>query len=57
MREVMGRIRVMVPSFHLDPHPFTQSPSDPVSVLPHLEGRAWACCLPKTLDSYCLWLP
>ena len=38
-------------------HPFTQSPSDPVSVLPHLEGRAWACCLPKTLDSYSLWLP
>lgn len=54
MREVKGRIMAMVPSFHLYPHPFTQSPSDPVSVLPHLEGRAWACCLRKTLDSYSL---
>lgn len=36
---------------------FTQSPSDLVSVIPHLEGRAWVSCLWKTLDSCPLWLP
>ena len=30
MREVVGRIRAIVPPFHLQAHPFPQSPSDPV---------------------------